>query len=276
MLRVAAVQFKTCADRAQTIHAARELIKQAASTGAKLVALPECFTGPYGIPFFPTHAEDYLGSDSGSLLMQSAAAEHGIHVVGGVIEKDADSPKLYNTVFAFGPDGGLAARYRKLHLSRVHVGADKTSEGSVLTPGDELVSFKVGDFKVGLLNCFDLRFQQASAILGDMGCHVILYPAAWLKTTGDLQHWDVLLRARALDNQVYTVGIDVAQDDEADVVCFGDTAVYCPLGQDVGSRLPKTAAGIVVADLFMDHLNDIRERIPLRPAARRDIFQKYG
>lgn len=275
MLRVAAVQFKTFADRGQTLQAARELIGQAASSGAQLVALPECWTGPYGVPHFPTHAEDYLGSESGSLLMQTAAAEHGIHVCGGVIEKDLTSSKLFNTVFAFGPNGDLAARYRKLHLSRVHVGADRTSEGSVLTPGDELVSFEVGAFKVGLLNCFDLRFRDASTILGEMGCHVILYPAAWLKTTGDLGHWHTLLKARALDNQLYTVGIDVAQDDEAEVVAYGDSVVYCPLGQDVGSRLPKTEAGVVIADISMDHLDDVRERIPLGPCVRRDVFQKH-
>jgi len=98
LLRVGAVQFKTFKDRKRTLTAARDLIGNAAASGAKLVALPECWTGQYGISHFPTHAEDYLAPDSGSLLMKTAAAEHGIHVVGGVIEQCSESDRLYNTV----------------------------------------------------------------------------------------------------------------------------------------------------------------------------------
>ena len=173
------------------------------------------------------------------------------------------------------------------------MGPDRTAEGEVLTAGDELVTFDVGVpnscgagsagnsqedggaaagcFQVGLLNCFDLRFPAASDALGQMGCHVLLYPSAWLQSTGELGHWDCLLRARALDQQLYTVGVNIAQDDAAEVVGFGHSAVYCPLGQSVGApSLAPTAAGVVLADMSMAHLLDVRRRIPLQRCARSD------
>ena len=166
-----------------------------------MAVLPEAFTGLYGVEHFASNAERYCGKESGSALMQRLAHEHGMYVVGGVIEA-AGGPGtpglLHNTVYAFGPDGSMRARYRKLHLSKVQFGADSTSEGSVLTPGSELSSFEVDGtgFKVGLLNCFDLRFADASTALSKRhGCNVLLYPSAWLKSSGDLGHWDCLLRS---------------------------------------------------------------------------------
>jgi predicted amidohydrolase len=232
-LRVAAIQFRTLGDRAATLRKASALIEQAAEAGAELVVLPEAFTGLYGVGNFASNAEIPLGEASGTAVMASAAAKHKIYVCGGVIESCEATSLLHNTVFAFGPDGEEAARYRKLHLSKVHVGADRTSEGSVLTAGDALASFNVNEhFRVGLLNCFDLRFATQSSILAAQhSCNVLLYPAAWLKSSGEMGHWDTLLRARALDNQCFVVGADVARDDSQEVVCFGHTCIIDPLAQ---------------------------------------------
>jgi predicted amidohydrolase len=138
-----------------------------------------------------------------------------LSVIGGVIERDPLStqivfdttsgttqhtPPLYNTVFGFGPDGSEVAKYRKLHLSRVQVGPDKTSEGSILTAGDKLCAFDIYSSedndvlcRVGLLNCFDLRFSEVSKRLcsaeGGIECDVLLYPSAWLNSTGEMGHW---------------------------------------------------------------------------------------
>lgn len=142
----------------------------------------------------------------------------GVHIVGGVIERAVDQ-HLYNTVIAFGPQGQEVARYHKMHLSRVRVGPDATSEGSVLEAGHDLAAFDIGEvWRVGLACCFDLRFPQVAAALTDtrgLACNVLLYPSAWLASTGDLGHWDSLLKARALDGQCYAVGANQTRSRDA-------------------------------------------------------------
>jgi predicted amidohydrolase len=239
-----------------------------------LVVLPEAFTGIYGVNHFAANAETPLAADSGTAVMARAAKEHKIHVVGGVIEECSNSNLMHNTVFAYGPNGKEVARYRKLHLSKVQIGADKTSEGSVLTSGDALESFEVNEhFRIGLLNCFDLRFaSQSSALVSGHSCNVLLYPSAWLKSSGELGHWDWLLRARALDNQCFVVGADVARDDSQGVVCFGHTCIIDPLGQTMAICSDHEADEIVIADLDQSMRADTQSRIPLTTSARADVY----
>eukprot|EP00939_MAST-03C_sp_MAST-3C-sp1_P001924 g1924.t1 len=132
------------------------------------------------------------------------AQKHGAYVVGGVIEREEkEVESLFNTIAVLNPKGRVETRYRKMHLSKVKVGRDETSEGSVLTKGKDLVYFDIpGGWRIGLLCCFDLRFSEMSdALAKKHGCNILLYPSAWLDSTGKLGHWETLLRARALDTQ---------------------------------------------------------------------------
>ena len=122
--------------------------------------------------------------------------------------------RLYNTIACFGPDGSMVAKYRKVHLSRVKAGPDATAEATVLTPGDDAMSFEVGGLKVGMLCCFDLRFKHLSKHYEDAGCDVLAYPSAFLHSTGQ-HHWELLLRSRAVDHQVYTRGSNHAMEPGA-------------------------------------------------------------
>lgn len=271
-MKLACIQFRTSADRAATLTKAAQLIGEAAAAGAKVAVLPECFTGLYGVPHFAGNAEVPLDEGSGTRMMRDAAKLHGIYVAGGVIERAGD--RLHNTVFAFGPDGGEVARYRKLHLSRVTFGADATSESSVLTAGEELSCFEVAGtpFKVGLLNCFDLRFLGLSAALARAGCNVLLYPSAWLRSSGALGHWDCLLRARALDHQAFVAGVDVALDEAQDPVCYGCTCILDPLAATLAVCKDHTADEVVIAEVTEARLLEARRRIPLSEVARPEVY----
>ena len=163
VLRVAAVQLRVSRDRASNLRRAAELIGAAAADGAQFVALPECFTGKYGVDLFAGHREALaIDGDgawpaaSGSAVLAAAAKRHGVVATGGVIEEHAG--KLYNTMPVYGPDGALVAAYRKVHLSRV---LGITSESDVLEAGDEATAFEsVGGVRVGMACCFDLRFPE--------------------------------------------------------------------------------------------------------------------
>ena len=280
VLRAAAVQHRPCGDRAATLRRAASLIDRAAAAGSRLIVLPECFTGIYGVPYFRDHAEDLLAPGSGSNLLSSKAAEHGAFVSGGIIERSAEDPdRLYNTIAAYGPDGQEVARYRKLHLSRVKVGPDQTAEGSVLTKGTDLGVFDIDDhWRVGLACCFDLRFRDVAESLCDrgLGANILAYPSAFLQSTGGkLRHWRTLLEARALDHQVFVMGPNqsrqrpqssgtAGEDGTAATTEFcGQTMIVGPLGETLGVCANDYEDGTVVATLELDHLADVRQRIPL-------------
>lgn len=253
------------------------------------VCLPEAWTGLYGVEHFRNNAEVLGSARSGSALMASAAQQHGIFVCGGVIEDASDGGgdrasssenRLHNTIVAYGPDSmAPVATYRKMHLSKVQVGPDATSEGSILTAGTELGYFDIqgggkpnhSRWRIGLCCCFDLRFGSLAAALGAGGLKsdVLLYPSAWLHSTGMLGHWDSLLKSRALDNQLYVVAPNQARDTgHADrTVLHGDTTIIDPLGQRIATCKDDREDEIVMAELHTDILQNARDRIPLAECA---------
>lgn len=167
-------------------------------------------------------------------MMREAAEEHGVYVMGGVIEDASPivpgswprttKETLYNTIPAFGPDGALVARYRKVHLSRVKAGPDATAEATVFQPGDHAASFEVNGLKVGMCCCFDLRFKHLSQFYEDDACDVLAYPSAFLHSTGQ-HHWELLLRSRAVDHQVYSLGSNHSMNPAA-AETPGETVMY--------------------------------------------------
>jgi omega-amidase len=307
-LRVAAATFRVVLDRADNLARAAALAATAASNHADLLVLPESFTGSYGVQHFDSNAEVLGEPGSGSAALAAIARRHQMVAVGGVIERCARSNLLYNTIVAEGPEGTLA-RYRKVHLSKVTVGPDATSEGSVLQPGDRTASFicrgkattnktaelssthesererspgqcdtKSGplEFCIGLGCCFDLRFADFSAqyaAWGPVPSDVVIYPSAFLASTGSA-HWELLLRARALDLQVYTVGANHAHDPTAanrgDTVMWGRSAVVDPWGVVVAETGAESDE-LAIADVERSRLDAVRASIPLlaqrQPAA---------
>lgn len=265
VLRVAAVQLRVSRDRASNLRRAAELIDAAAADGAQFVALPECFTGKYGVDLFHGHREalaadaDGAAAASGSAVLAAAAKRHGVVATGGVIEEHAG--KLYNTMPVYGPDGALVAAYRKVHLSRV---LGITSESDVLEAGDEATAFEAGGVRVGMACCFDLRFPEWLRRHGPRGAapaDVVCAPSAFLDVTGR-DHWDLLLRRTALDGQAFVVGPNVAHDAEDAVPLHGRSAVVSPWG-DVLAQCGADADDLAVADVSTDRVAEVRAKLPL-------------
>lgn len=285
--RVAVVQMSPGLDLQENLCRADRLIADAVGLGATVIGLPEVFTVEYRRDLFASAAEEvvrFAAEDgdaapaSGSGLMAARALQHGVTIFGGVVERatEGTSERLYNSSAAYGPTGELLTLYRKIHLSCVRAGPDRTSEADVFSPGIELKHFEVlaqphgggaGAWRarVGLGICFDLRFDlHRRYCRGSPGaCDVLAYPSAFLESTGR-DHWELLLRARALDEQVFVMAPNHAWSDEQSTKMFGHAMICGPWGDVIASTGARAGDAVAVADLRQRDLFDVRSRIPLR------------
>jgi len=267
-LLLALVQLKVGANKAENLAAASALVTKAAKNGAKLVSLPECFNSPYGTQYFADYAEKIPGETSNTL--SKLAKDLQIHLVGGSIPESCDG-KIYNTTPVFGPDGEMLGKFSKIHLVDLDVpGKVKMKEAEVLSPGDSLLSFDVGPCKVGIGICNDMRFPELAHMYEQQGCNLLLYPGAFSTTTGPL-HWQSLVTARALDNQVYVAGCSPARDDNATYAAWGHSMVVDPWGNIVAKTEEKE--DIIYADIDLDHLSTVRNQMPTHIQKRNYTFR---
>lgn len=265
--RIALIQLAVKASKADNFARAGEQIKKAAASGAKLVCLPECFGFPYGVQYFPKYAESIPGETSE--MLSKAARENGVYLIGGSMA-ETENGKLYNTCLVYGPDGKLLAKHRKLHLFDIDIPGKITfKESDCFTAGSNLTVFDTPYCKVGLGICYDLRFAQLAQLYAKQGCKLLFYPGAFNMTTGPL-HWELLQRGRAVDNQVYVATASPARDEGASYVAWGHSMLVDPLGKVVAS----TDAGedIVFGDVDLEHLESVRNQIPITKQKRNDIY----
>jgi len=258
-MRVAVCQLNSREDRAANLRVARQLLNRAAAAGADLAVLPEYvdYLGPAAGAPRPEPVDGEFAS-----FFAAAARELRMWVVAGSFrEIGPDSQRCFNTSLVFDRDGRLAARYRKIHLYDVEIpGRVSYLESRHVAPGSEAVVVDVEGVRVGLSICYDLRFPELYRRLTlDHGAQVLLVAAAFMLHTGK-DHWEVLLRARAIENQCYVVAAGQIGDHAPKRTCFGRSMVIDPWGT-VLAQVPDTV-GITVADLDLDRLRAIRTELP--------------
>lgn len=267
--KLALIQIAVGASKGENISRAVAMVKQAASAGAKLIALPECFNSPYGTSFFAEYAEHIPGPSTEAL--SKAAKDNRVFLIGGSIpEKGADG-KLYNTSAIFSPEGVMIGVHRKIHLFDIDVpGKIRFQESESLSPGYSLTCFKTPYCDVGVGICYDIRFAELAQLYAQRGCKLLVYPGAFNMTTGPA-HWELLGRGRALDNQLYVATVSPARDDAASYVAWGHSTVVSPWGDIVATTDHQET--IVFADLDMDRVEEVRTMIPLRNQRRHDLYK---
>jgi predicted amidohydrolase len=268
-MRAAAVQLNSTDDRARNLEVAERLVFEAAADRAELVVLPEKWTILAGPDELRAGAEPL----DGPALTAAGdwARELGIHLVAGSIaERVEGRDKLFNTSVLFGPDGEIAAVYRKIHLFDVDVGGVTYRESETEEPGEEIVMADAGAIPVGLSVCYDLRFPELYRILTVMGARVIAVPAAFTMPTGR-DHWEVLVRARAIENQVFVVAADQVGEAPPHYNSFGRSMIVDPWGI-VLTQAPD-AECFIAADLDVSIQEEMRYSLPAlgnrRPQAYR-------
>ena len=250
-LRVAAVQMRSIGDLAANLASARTQIAAAAADGAKLVLLPECFS------FLGRGEGDKLAAAEvldgrGPVLtaVRDAATRHGVWIIGGGTPEivPGDPKRTYNTLVVVDPRGELVATYRKIHLFDVDIpGGATLRESDATAPGDELVVVDIEGVPVGLSICYDLRFPELyRTLVKDKGAQVVVIPAAFTAHTG-AAHWHVLMRARAIEEQVWIVAAAQWGQHNDKRQSYGHTLIVDPWGTIVGER--AEGDGIVTATL---------------------------
>lgn len=265
---IALLQLAVKPNKAENFETARARISAAARKGAKLVCLPECFAFPYGAQYFPQHAEPIPGETSE--MLSRAAKDNEIFLIGGSMAESEDG-KLYNTCLVYSPDGRLVAKHRKVHLFDIDIpGKIAFKESDSFTAGSSLTTFDTPFCKVGVGICYDLRFAPMAQIYAEQGCKLIVYPGAFNMTTGPL-HWELLQRARAVDNQVYVASVSPARDENASYVTWGHSMLVDPMAKVVQSA--EADEKDVIADIDLDYLETVRQQIPITKQKRCDLYK---
>jgi predicted amidohydrolase len=255
-MRVAAVQQVCTESRDDNLSRAAAHIREAADAGATLVVLPELFASLGSGRSMRAVAE--LGDGPTVAWAREHAARHTIWLVAGsFVERAGD--QLFNTSPLVAPTGELVATYRKIHLFDVEVKGAGTHESEVFAAGRELVVVPMDEVPMGLTTCYDLRFPEPFRILALRGAGIVALPSAFTAATGS-PHWEPLVRARAIENQVFVIAPDQCGTSPDGIARHGHSLVVDPWGRILGDG--GVAEGVIVVDLDLVELERARRAVP--------------
>ena len=262
-MKIAAIQMVSSPDVAQNLTTARALLAEAAAQGAKLAALPEyfCLMGEQDTDKLAVaEAPGDMNAATAPIqkMLADAARELGLWIIGGTLPLTTATPgKVRNACCVFAPDGTQAARYDKIHLFCYDNGRDQYDEGRVLEAGDAPVAVQAGPLRIALSVCYDLRFPELFRSLPP--ADLLSVPAAFTYTTGE-KHWELLLRARAVENQAYVIAAAQGGRHENGRRTWGHTMIVDPWGE-VLACLPE-GEGVVSAVIDPARLAQVRQQLP--------------
>jgi len=258
-MKVAAVQLNSTADKSANLAAADRLTRAAAADGAQLVVLPEKWSAIGGEEVLREGAEDLDGPALS--WARTVAAELGIELVAGsIVERIGEAGRLANTSVHVDPNGQVRATYRKIHMFDVEIDGRTYLESALEDPGEEVVvSQLAGGQGLGMSICYDLRFPEIYRIMALRGAVILPLPAAFtLPTTRD--HWEVLLRARAIENQAFVVAANQIGEHPGGMRSGGRSMIVDPWGLVLA--LAEDAECHIVADLDLERQARIRRELP--------------
>ncbi|HET9976640.1 MAG TPA: carbon-nitrogen hydrolase family protein [Burkholderiaceae bacterium] len=259
-MRIAALQTVSTPDVDRNLDAAARLIGEAAREGAALVALPEyfCLMGRRDSDKLTVAEAPGAGPIQDFLAAQARA--HGLWLIGGTLPLRTGTPdRVRNACCVFAPDGTLAARYDKIHLFRFETERESFDEARVLEAGAQPVALQAGPLRVGLSICYDLRFPELYRALCTPPCDVLSVPSAFTHTTGRA-HWELLLRARAVENQAYVLAPAQGGTHENGRRTWGHSMIVDPWGEVLAVR--PEGEGVVVAEVDAARLAQVRRQLP--------------
>ncbi|WP_373887930.1 carbon-nitrogen hydrolase family protein [Massilia sp. WF1] len=255
---VAAVQMVSSPEVGENLDTARRLLAEAADRGATLVTLPEYW------PIMGMSDSDKVGHAEqpghGPIqdFMAEQAREHGFWLIGGTLPLvSGEEGRVLNTTLVYDPEGKPASRYDKIHLFGFTRGQESYDEARTIVPGESVGSFEAPFGRVGLSVCYDLRFPELYRAMGEVA--LIVVPAAFTHTTG-MAHWEVLLRARAIENQCYVLASAQGGTHRNGRRTFGHSMLISPWGEVI-SQLPE-GEGVVSGEIDTDFLAEVRQSLP--------------
>jgi len=259
-VRIAALQTVSTPDVQRNLDSAGRLIAEAAAQGARLVALPEYFCLMGRRDSDKLAIAETPGDGPIQRFLASQAREHRVWVVGGTLPLRGPTPeRVLNSCCVYAPDGTHAARYDKIHLFRFDNGRESYDEARVLDAGSEPVAVQAAALRVGLSVCYDLRFPELYRALCRPPCDLLTMPSAFTYTTGRA-HWELLLRARAVENQCYVLAPAQGGTHENGRRTWGHSMIVDPWGEVLGVR--SEGEGVVIADVDPARIAAVRQQLP--------------
>ena len=261
-LKIASIQMVSTPDLHENLATASRLVKAAADDGAKVAVLPEYFCLMGLKDTDKVLVREALGSGPIQEQLAAIAQENGIHLVAGTIPLEAnESDKVLNSTLVFNPQGKQIARYDKIHLFGFQTESEHYEESATIAAGSKPGELKLCindiDWRFGLSICYDLRFPELYRALGEVDCHII--PAAFTYTTGKV-HWEILLRARAIENQCYVLSSAQGGIHQNQRRTWGNSMLIDPWGE-VLANLPE-GEGFITGTLSKDKLKEVRSKLP--------------
>ena len=256
--KIAAVQMISGPDIAANLEQAERLIAQAAAAGAALVALPEYFLLIGASDEARLAAREALGEGPVQRFLAACAKRYGVWLVGGSLPLFGVNPdKMRNACLVFDPSGQRVARYDKIHLFSLELGSESYDESRTIEAGDKVVAFDSPLGRIGLAICYDLRFPELFRAMGEVD--LLVLPAAFTEITGRA-HWELLLRARAIENQCYLLAPAQGGLHPGGRMTHGNSMIVDPWGEML-ARLDK-GAGFISADIDAARIKQVRKSLP--------------
>jgi len=266
--KIAGFQMNVSQNKQKNIEKVENCIKELKTKEVDMVVLPEMFICPYQTTLFKEYSE-VEGGETWKKLSKIAKKYH-IYIIAGSVPENEDS-KIYNTSYVFNREGEMIAKHRKIHLFDIDIkGGQYFKESDSLSRGESVTVFETEFGKIGLCICYDLRFPELSRLMVDRGAKMIIVPAAFNMTTGP-SHWNILFRTRALDNQVFTLGVAPARDNFASYISWANSILVSPWGNII-NKLDENE-DTLISEIDFDYVTKIREELPLLAHRRSDIYK---
>ena len=268
-IKLALCQMNVLDDKEENLKKASFMINQSIAEKADFIVLPEMFNCPYSNDKFIEYQEEE--NDSPTLdLISSLASKNNVYILAGSIPEKEDD-KLFNTSYLFDRQGKIIAKHRKMHLFDIDV-KDKITfkESDVLTAGNDFTIADTEFGKIGIGICYDVRFPELARIMVENDALILFYPGAFNMTTGPA-HWELLFKSRALDNQVFCVGVAPALNEIASYHSYGHSIITNPWGEVIVQASEKEE--LIISEIDLSEIKKVREELPLLKNKRKDLYE---
>lgn len=268
IMKILQIQMHVPEGQDAALAEAERLIGSRMDDPADVVMLPEMFSQPYEASRF----RDYAQKEQGPVCEWASglARRFGCWLIAGSFSEE-DEGKLYNTSLVFDRNGRLAAKHRKVHLFDIDIkGGQRFMESETLTPGDHITEFETEFGRMGLCICYDFRFPEMGRLAALGGCRAMFVPASFNRSTGPL-HWELMFRAQAMFNQMYTIGTAPALDTSASYHSWGHSIVCDPWGAVVSQA--GDDPDVLRCDIDLSKVDEVRAQIPLLRHRRTDLYE---
>lgn len=266
---LALCQMNVTENKDKNLAKAEAMVREAALRGGQVISLPEIFNCPYANKYFREYAEDESGPTV--RLLSSLAKELSVYLIGGSIP-EIDEDLVYNTCYAFDREGNLIGKHRKVHLFDIDLKEGiSMKESDTLSAGDQMTVIDTEYARIGVAICYDVRFPELIRDMTLAGAKLIVLPAAFTAATG-AAHWDITMRTRAVDNQIYLAAVSPARDQEGHYQAFGHSCIVTPWGDFCAKTDHRES--IIYGGIDLDYIDAIRSQLPLLRHRRPEIYNK--